>query len=76
MAETVTVETMGRRIAEMMAKYNMLIQNNQDEKVMRANIGGALNFLEALGVEFKVDAGPDTQFISLKITSGKEHCLF
>lgn len=76
MAETVTVETMGRRIAEMMAKYNILIQNNQDVKVMRANIEGALNFLEALGVEFRVDIGPDTQFISLKITSGKEHCLF
>ena len=76
MAETVTVETMGRRIAEMMAKYNILIQNNQDVKVMRANIEGALNFLEALGVEFKVNIDPDTQFISLKITSGKEHCLF
>ena len=76
MAETVTVETMGRRIAEMMAKYNILIQNNQDVKVMRANIEGALNFLEALGVEFKVDTDPNTQFISLKITSGKEHCLF
>lgn len=76
MAETVTVETMGRRIAEMMAKYNIQIQNNQDVKVMRANIEGALNFLEALGVEFKVDTDPNTQFISLKITSGKEHCLF
>ena len=67
---------MGRRIAEMMAKYNILIQNNQDVKVMRANIEGALNFLEALGVEFKVNIDPDTQFISLKVTSGKEHCLF
>lgn len=78
MAETVTVETMGRRIAEMMAEYNILTQNNQDQdvKVMRANIEGALNFLEALGVEFKVDTDPDTRFISLKITSGKEHCLF
>lgn len=76
MAETVTVETMGRRIAEMMAKYNILIQNNQDARVMRDNIEGALNFLEALGVEFKVNIDPDMQFISLKITSGKEHCLF
>ena len=40
MAETVTVETMGRRIAEMMAKYNILIRNNQDVKVMGANIEG------------------------------------
>lgn len=76
MAETVTVETMGRRIAEMMAKYNIRIQNNQDVKVMRANIEGALNFLEALGIEFRVDTDPDTQFISLKITSGKEPYLF
>lgn len=76
MAKTVTVETMGRRIAEMMAKYNILVQNNQDARMMGVNIEGALRLLEALGIEFEVDKEPYTQFVDIKITSDKEQYLF